>query len=84
MKLNRTFEIIEKDWYKRRAPGIKAVIPISVEIPAYQETHNLMCDMVVTFNDGSKKTLLARVIQNKLTQVWTVDGMEVAVKVINE
>lgn len=83
MKLNKTFKIIEKDWYKRRAPGVKTVIPLSVDIPAYQEIHNFMCDMNVTFNDGSKKTLLARVIQNKLTQVWTVDGMEVAVRVID-
>jgi hypothetical protein len=83
MKLNRTFEIIEKDWYKRRAPDTKMLTPISADIPYYRATPNHMCDMIVTYSDGSKKTLLARVIQNNITKAWTVDGMEIAVKVID-
>lgn len=83
MKLNRTFEIIKKDWYKRRAPDTKKLTPISADIPSYRATPNYMCDMIVTYSDGSKKTLLARVIQNQITKIWTVDGMEVAVKVID-
>lgn len=76
------FQIIAKDWYKRRRPDEGKVVPISVEIPDYQPIANHMCKMHVTFSDGTTKQLISRVIFNKLTQQWTVDGMEVAVKVI--
>ncbi|WP_284245997.1 hypothetical protein [Thalassotalea insulae] len=79
-----TFKIIEKDWYKRRQLTGKELSPVSVSIPDYQAVHNHFCNMFVRYNDGSEKSLLARVIYNKLTAQWTVDGMEVAVKVIEQ
>jgi|GEM_PF-1834149 len=36
----------------------------------------------INYSDGSKKELIGRVIYNKLNDYWTVDGMEVAVRVI--
>ncbi|WP_206484119.1 hypothetical protein [Thalassotalea sp. G2M2-11] len=56
-------------------------LPVKVDIPDYQAIHNHFCTMNVEFSDGSLKSLIARVIYNKLTKEWTVDGMEVAVRV---
>jgi hypothetical protein len=77
------FNIIEKDWYKRRTPRV-ALTPVAVSISDYKAEHNHMCTMQVTYEDGSVKELIARVIYNKLNHTWTVDGMSVAVKVTQE
>ncbi len=74
-----TFTIIKKDWYKRRQPIGRQAYPVSVSIADYQATHNHFCNMIVHYNDDSEKSLIARVIYNKLKEQWTVDGMEVAV-----
>lgn len=76
------FEIIPKEWYKRRTLTGKQVKPVHVAIPDYQAVHNHICNMIVSYSDDSLKTLIARVIYNDLTEKWTVDGMEVAVTVI--
>lgn len=78
----RMFKIIEKDWYKRRTPAGKEISPVHVAIPDYQKTHNHICNMVVSYSDGSTKALIARVLFNEFNNQWSVDGMEVAVKVI--
>ncbi|MEW6990948.1 hypothetical protein AADZ91_09700 [Colwelliaceae bacterium 6441] len=78
----RMFKIIPKDWYKRRNLIGKEIKPVHVAIPDYQEVHNHICNMIVSYNDDSLKTLIARVLYNDLTGKWTVDGMEVAVTVI--
>ncbi|MCH2058529.1 MAG: hypothetical protein MK214_18355 [Thalassotalea sp.] len=77
-----TFELIARDWYKRRTPKDKVVTPLSVEIPEFKLTHNHICKMQVNYSDGSEKQLIGRVIYNKLADRWTVDGMELAVNVI--
>lgn len=78
----RMFQIIAKDWYKRRMLSGKEIKPVHVAIPDYQQVHNHICNMIVSYNDDSIKTLIARVLYNELTEKWTVDGMEVAVTVI--
>lgn len=78
------FEIIKKDWQKRRKPDANPIAPVSVVIPDFKKEKNHMCKMLVTFNDGTEKSLISRVIQNQITKVWTVDGMEVAVKLIED
>ena len=78
----RMFQIIPKDWYKRRSLTGKQVKPVHVAIPDYQAIHNHICNMIVSYDDDSLKTLIARVLYNDITQKWTVDGMEVAVVVI--
>ncbi|WP_286261080.1 hypothetical protein [Thalassotalea atypica] len=80
--MTHQFKIIEQDWYKRRVPTNKRNRPVSVSIPDYQQVPNHMCQMIVTYDDGFKKELLARVIQNQITKNWTVDAMEVAVQVL--
>jgi len=78
----RMFQIIPKDWYKRRTVTGKQIKPVHVAIPDYQEVHNHICNMIVSYSDDSIKNLIARVLYNELTDKWTVDGMEVAVTVI--
>ena len=78
------FQIIEKDWHKRRSPTTKLLNPVSVAIPDYQAEKNHICKMLVSYDDGSVKELIGRVIYNQINQYWTVDGMEVAVKVIEQ
>ncbi|WP_448564460.1 hypothetical protein [Thalassotalea ganghwensis] len=80
----RMFKIIEKDWYKRRTLTGREVKPVHVAIPDYQQVHNHICNMIVSYDDNSIKTLIARVLFNELNQTWTVDGMEVAVTVIED
>ncbi len=80
--MTRTFQIIPKDWYKRRTLTGQEIKPVHVAIPDYQAVHNHICNMIVSYSDESLKTLIARVLYNDLSQKWTVDGMEVAVHVI--
>jgi hypothetical protein len=76
------FEIIEKDWYKRRPPNTTHDMPLSVTIHDYKEEHNHFCNMEVTYVSGAIKNLIARVLFNPQKSMWTVDGMEVSVRVI--
>ncbi|GHG08258.1 hypothetical protein [Thalassotalea marina] len=78
----RKFDIIHKDWYKRRTLIGRQIKPVHVAIPDYQPIHNHICNMIVSYDDGSLKTLIARVLFNELSNKWTVDGMEVAVTVV--
>ena len=78
------FEIIPRDWHKRRQPIEMQQEPVSVQIPDYEQTHNHICKMIVTYSDNSEKQLIGRVIFNQLAGRWTVDGMELAVKVVDK
>ena len=75
------FEIIPKSWSKRRRP-VPEPQPIKVDIPDFvlQEQH--FCTMQVSYDDGSVKHYYSRVLRNAINGQWTVDGMQVAVKVI--
>lgn len=81
MQKDYTFEIIPKNWAKRRKP-IKTPQATCVEIPDFELVANHFCNMHVTYDDGSQKVFFSRVIQNHITHQWTVDGMHVSVKVI--
>lgn len=78
------FKIIEKDWFKRRTPAAKQVKVKEVSIPDYKQEHNHFCDMLVEYEDGSREKYIARVVYNEYNDYWTVDGMHVAVRVIEE
>lgn len=80
--MSKQFEIIPRDWHKRRSPNKTAVMPLTVEIPDFEQSHNHICHMHVSYSDGSEKQLIGRVIYNKLADRWTVDGMELAVKLV--
>lgn len=74
-------EIIEKSWYKRRLPTDEPKA-ISVELDGFEYVTDHFCKMIVTYDDNKTETLIARVIFNKLTQQWAVDGMKVAVRIV--
>lgn len=81
-KTHYEFEVIPKDWAKRRKPTLEAK-PISANIPDFELKEQHFCNMNVQYDDGSEKTFYSRVIKNHITGQWTVDGMHVAVKVLN-
>lgn len=72
-------KIIEKSWYKRRRPE-KELKAVDVVLENYIQEHNHLCDMHVTYEDGSKATYIARVIYNDMRDEWIADGMHVAVR----
>lgn len=77
------YELIEKDWYKRRVPSKQTPAKIiNVDVPDYEQKHNHMCSMVVEYDNGNIESLVARVIQNQITKEWTVDGMKVAIRIL--
>ena len=48
---------------------------VSASVPDFKQEHYFMCDMFVTYDDGSVKKFKSRVLQNRITQNWVVDGM---------
>lgn len=81
MKKQYKFEIIHKDWTKRRKPTAQAK-PLSVSIPNFKLLEQHFCNMEVEYDDGTITTYYSRVLKNHITGQWTVDGMHVAVKVL--
>lgn len=77
----RMFEIIAKEWCTRRTFTGKKISPVHVAIPDYQPTHEHICNMIVSYSDDSVRTLTARVLYSEFNDQWTVDGMEVEVRV---
>ena len=76
-----SFEVIPKSWAKRRS-AVAEPVPISIEIPDFELKEQHFCNMHVTFDDGNKQSFYSRVLCNHITKQWTVDGMQVAVKVL--
>lgn len=83
--MTSTFQIIVNGGGKNQfTANTKATLqPVNVAIPDYQQINNHICNMIVSYNDGSVKPLIARVLYNQLTEKWIVDGMAVVVNVIN-
>lgn len=75
-------EIFERCWYKRRAPTAEKKA-VSVVLVDCELINNSFCTMIVSWNDNSQERLIGRVIYNTIKHYWTVDGMKVAVKIIN-
>ena len=80
--MSREFQIIPKNWYKKKRLTGEEVKPVHVAIPNYQAIHDHTCTMITSYSDGTLKRLKARVLYNDLSQQWTVDGVEVAVIVV--
>ncbi len=75
------YEIIKKSWSKRRKPD--QVIEIkSIELDNFVKQHNSFCQMRVIFDNEVKQSFSSRVIYNELTKRWIVDGMHVAIRLI--
>lgn len=69
------FTIRNTSWVKRRAIPVPERIAISATVPDFKKEHNHFCDMYVTYDDGIEKKFKSRVLQNKITEKWIVDGM---------
>jgi hypothetical protein len=76
------YEIINKSWSKRRKLDVEKAIT-NVEFEDLLKQHNHFCRMLVTYADGSEENLLSRVVFNDINKYWTVDGMKVAVRLID-
>ena len=77
------YQIIEKSWSKRRKLDSAKIIT-NISLIDFIKQHNHFCKMQVSYGDGSEQTLTARVIFNALKQQWTVDGMHVAIRLVDE
>ncbi|MCO7223460.1 hypothetical protein [Pleionea sp. CnH1-48] len=75
------FEVLPKDWFKRRKP-VKSPNIIKVEVDDFKKQPNHFCRIRVYYDDDSEKSLIGRVLYNSIKEHWTVDGMEVAVRLI--
>lgn len=73
------YEIIQKSWSKRRKLDQQKQIN-NIKFIDFKREHNHFCEMFVQYADGSEDTLISRVIFNQIKQHWTIDGMQVAVK----
>ncbi|TQV88016.1 hypothetical protein [Aliikangiella coralliicola] len=76
------YEIITKSWSKRRKLDTAKEIT-NIQFLDFIKQHNHFCKMQITYSDGSEETLLSRVVFNEVKQHWTVDGMKVAVRLLN-
>lgn len=73
------YEVIRKSWSKRRKLDQQKEIE-NIDFEEFKKEHNHFCKMKVYFSDGTKESLLARVIFNEIKQHWIVDGLSVAVR----
>ena len=48
----------------------------------FKKEHNHFCKMAIRYSDGSEQTLISRVIFNEIKNHWVVDGMHVAVRLL--
>lgn len=75
------YEIIKKSWSKRRKLDEVNEIE-TIEFEEFEKQHNHFCKMVVTYTNGSKEKLVSRVVYSDVNQHWIVDGMSVAVRLL--
>jgi len=75
------YQIIEKSWSKRRKIDQQKQVE-NIEFIDFKKEHNHFCKMLVQYADGTEDTLLSRVIYNDIKKHWTIDGMHVAVKLL--
>ena len=73
------YQIIEKSWSKRRKLDKEKQIQ-HIHFIDFRKQHNHFCKMQIDYCDGSQQVLLSRVIFNEINQHWTVDGLQVAVR----
>jgi len=75
------YQIIEKSWSKRRKIDQPKVVD-NIKFIDFKKKHNHFCKMLVCYSDKSEVTLISRVIFNEIKKHWTVDGMHVAVRLL--
>ncbi|GLP96855.1 hypothetical protein [Paraferrimonas sedimenticola] len=80
------FKINQLDWRKRRRPS-QTLTPTRIECEDFQKIHNHFSKTWVSFNDGSHRQMIGRVVLNTVTQEWelnalSADGLSVAATLI--
>jgi len=75
------YEIITKSWSKRRKLDREKSI-LNIEFLDFFKQHNHFCKMLVHYGDGTQESLISRVVYNEIKQYWTIDGMKVAVRLL--
>jgi len=76
------YQIIEKSWSKRREVDQSKQVE-NIEFVDFEKKHNHFCKMQVLYTDGTKDSLISRVIFNEIKKHWSVDGMHVAVRLLD-
>ncbi len=76
------YEVINKSWSKRRKLDTAKEIS-NIQFIDFLKQHNHFCKMHVVYTDGSEDTFISRVIFNDIKKHWTVDGMHVAVRILD-
>ncbi|MBV1909617.1 MAG: hypothetical protein KUG78_09870 [Kangiellaceae bacterium] len=76
------YEIITKSWSKRRMLDKEKSI-LNIDFLDFQKQHNHFCKMLVHYKDGSDEMLISRVIFNDIKSHWSIDGMKVAVRLLD-
>ena len=76
------YEIITKSWSKRRKLDSQKSIH-NIEFLDFIKQHNHFCKMLVQYSDGSNESLISRVIYNEIKKHWSIDGMKVAVRLLD-
>ena len=74
------FEMIERNWYKCRYPVPDPDV-VSFEVVGYEQTENHFCQVIFVYDNDTIKTMIGRVIQNKIKGHWTIDCMNHALLV---
>jgi len=74
------FELIERNWYKRRYP-IPDPDVVSFQVIDYKQEENYFCKVIFVYDNNTVKTMIGRVIQNKIKGHWTIDCMHHALLV---
>lgn len=76
------YEVIPKSWSKRRNIDQPKDVE-DIKFIDFKKKHDHFCTMEIQYSDGSKQRLVSRVIYNEIKDHWSVDGMHVAVRLLD-
>ena len=76
------YEIIKKSWSKRRKLDTEKEI-LNIQFIDFIKQHNHLCKMHITYSDDSEEILISRVLFNQINKTWAIDGMQVAVRLLD-
>jgi hypothetical protein len=76
------YQIMTKSWSKRRPIDTSDKVQ-TIEFIDFKKQHDHFCKMLIQYKNGTQETLISRVVFNQIKNHWTVDGMKVAVRLID-
>ena len=75
------YTVVPKSWTKRRAHELPREI-INVEVDDLKKEKNHFCYMTVYYKDGGVEKYFSRVLRNHINGKWFLDGMHVAIEIL--